>query len=188
MEQGNLEELKLNIQMFAGEDGEGEQPPSDPQPKGLTQEEFDAALNKRMAREREGFAKSLGLETYSEESLKSFLETVTAKDTKIAEYETKQKELQTEMRTRDFKIHAMTNGIDTQHVDKAIKLAQMEMESNGELDMEKAFANVLEDFPMFKGTKTPIKVGDKVDNKVDEKTDIDKYLEGKYKNSKYFTK
>lgn len=153
----------------------------------ITQDQLDTAVAKRLKRERETFAKRLGIETYNEENVESFMASIKSKDEKIAEYEQQNKDLQTEMLDRDYNIKALQSGVDTDNIERAIKLAKLEVESDPDLDLDKAFNLVLETFPMLKSTpkKPTVKIGDEVSNEVDTKTEVDRYNE-KYKNSKYY--
>lgn len=153
----------------------------------VSQEQIDTAVAKRLSRQKETFAKKLGIKSYSDENIENFLASIKSKDEKIVEYETASKELQTEIRERDFKLEAMQSGIANDNIDRAIKLAKLEIESDQELDIAKAFELVIDTFPMFKQQekKSTIKIGDEVSNEVNTKTEVDQFNE-KYKNSKYY--
>jgi len=154
----------------------------------ITQDQVDQAIAKRVSREREAFAKKLGLEQYSDESVEQFLSSTKEKDAKLTEYETKTKQYQSDILDRDFQLTAIKQGVTNDNIDRAVKLAKIEMETNQELEMGKAFELVLDMFPMFQGKETTkVKVGDEVSKTVNEKTEIDRVLD-KYKDSKYFNR
>lgn len=151
---------------------------------GFTQDQVDEVVAKRLAREREAIAKKLGVDKY--EAVDSFLEsyqsTVAEKDKLLTELEATKSTLT----DKDFRLTALSQGVKPEHLDRAVKLAQVEL--NDEVDVDKALEIVLTDFPMFKGAEQPVRrVGAEPKSDVSEKSEIDRYLD-KYKNSKYLNK
>lgn len=161
---------------------------TDKQPEpayGFTQDQVDEVVAKRLAREREAIAKKLGVDKY--EAVDGFMETyqsaVAEKDKLASELqETKQSLLD-----KDMRLSALSIGVKPEHLDRAVKLAQTEL--SDDVDISKALEIVLDDFPMLKGGEQPVrKVGSDAPREGSEKTEMDRYLEDKYKNSRYFKK
>lgn len=149
----------------------------------LTQDQVDEAIANRLTRERKKFAEKLGLEKYDDESLDGYLAKVKDKNDLI---ETQKAEIEKQaglIEDRDFKLAAIEKGVTSENVARAIKLAKTEL--SGDVDINQALDNVLGDFPMLKGVQKK-KVGSEVDNTSDSKTEVDRYLENRYKDSKYY--
>lgn len=151
---------------------------------GFSQEQVDEVVAKRLARERDAIAKKFGVEKY--EAVDSFLETY---QNTVAEKEQLIVDLKTTKDTltdKEFRLTALAQGVKPEHVDRAVKLASVELSE--EVNVDKALEIVLEDFPMFKGAEQPVRrVGIEPKSEVSEKSEIDRYLD-KYKNSKYMNK
>jgi hypothetical protein len=157
----------------------------------FNQEQVDEVVAKRLAREREAFAKKLGVEKY--EAVDGFLENY---QTTLSERE----ELANDfgwMVERAFdteiRLNALIAGVQPEHLDRVVKLALAEMENLGEeddIEIDKTLTTILEEFPMLKGAEQPVavrKIGQESAKEGSSKTEVDRYLE-KYKNSKYFGK
>ena len=154
----------------------------------LSQDQVDEAIASRLKREREKFAKTLGIDSYNEESIENFLNDIKTKQEQIELQNNEISVLREAKTQQEFVMEAMKSGVKSENLERAIKLAQLEV--SDEVSIEQAIANVLEDFPMLKsGTQEkPLKVGSEVKNEVVDKTDVDRYLENRYGNSKYFRK
>jgi len=157
----------------------------------FNQEQVDEVVAKRLAREREAFAKKLGVEKY--EAIDSFLEnyqtTLSEKESLSDDFSwIVEKAFDTEIR-----LNALIAGVQPDHLDRVVKLALAEMENLGDdedIEIEKTLSIILEEFPMLKGAEQPAairKIGQEAHKEGSSKTEVDRYLE-KYKNSKYFGK
>lgn len=151
---------------------------------GFTQDQVDEVVAKRLAREREAIAKKFGVDKY--EAVDSFLETY---QSTVAEKEQLVADLTATKQTltdKEFRLTALAQGVKPEHLDRAVKLASVELSDT--VDVDKALEIVLEDFPMLKGAEQPVRrVGVEPKSEVSEKSEIDRYLD-KYKNSKYMNK
>ena len=151
---------------------------------GFTQDQVDEVVAKRLAREREAIAKKFGVDKY--EAVDSFLETY---QSTVAEKEQLVADLTATKQTltdKEFRLTALAQGVKPEHLDRAVKLASVELSDT--VDVDKALEIVLEDFPMLKGAEQPVRrVGVEPKSEVSEKSEIDRYLD-KYKNSKYLNK
>jgi hypothetical protein len=151
---------------------------------GFTQDQVDEVVAKRLAREREAIAKKFGVDKY--EAVDSFLEsyqnTVAEKERLVADLNATKQTLT----DKEFRLTALAQGVKPEHLDRAVKLASVELSDT--VDVDKALEIVLNDFPMLKGAEQPVRrVGVEPKSEVSEKSEIDRYLD-KYKNSKYMTK
>jgi hypothetical protein len=153
---------------------------------GFTQEEVDDVIAKRLARERDAFAKKLGIEKFDaiDDFLKQNEVTVAEKE----ELTKKLSEVETNLLDKEFRLSALGLGVKPEHVDRAVKLAMTEL--SDEVNIDQALELVLGDFPMLKGEEQPVRrIGNQPTAEVSEKTDMDKFFDKpKYKNSKYFNK
>lgn len=154
----------------------------------LSQDQVDEAIASRLKREREKFAKTLGIESYNEESVEQFLAGIKSKESLIEEQTNKIASMTQEQVNQTFTLEAMKQGVTSENIERAIKLARLEL--SDEVDVTQAIENVLSDFPMLKAStqEKPVRVGSEVKNEVSDKTDVDRYLENRYSNSKYFRK
>lgn len=157
----------------------------------LTQEQFDNALNSRLARAKDGIAKELGLESYSSEAIESYVAKSKEAFSTIESLNQEKQNLTQTLQDKDFTLEALKLGVTNDNVARAVKLAKVELESNSELDANKSLELVLQDFPFLaKGEdkKTVTKVGAEVNNQQSTKNEVDEYLNSKYSNSRYFNK
>jgi len=153
---------------------------------GLTQDQVDEAIANRLKREREKFAKTLGIETYNEEAIEGFLGNIKAKETQISDLTDKISSLTADNLNKEFTLTALKEGVKSENIERAVKLASLEISED--VSIEQAIKNVIEDFPMLKGESRPVKVGNEVKSTENDKTEIDRYLENKYSKSKYYKK
>jgi hypothetical protein len=157
----------------------------------FNQEQVDEVVAKRLAREREAFAKKLGVEKF--EAVDSFLENY---KTTLSEREELQKDFSWMVERAfdtEIRLNALIAGVKPEHLDRVVKLALAEMENSPDdedLEISKTLTTILEEFPMLKGAEQPAairKIGQESAKEGSSKTEVDRYLE-KYKNSKYFGK
>lgn len=157
---------------------------TEPRVYGFTQDQVDEVVAKRLARERDAVAKKLGVDKYDD--IDSFLESVNSIKSEKEQFVSELGQIKETLLEKEFRLHALSVGIKPEHVDRAVKLARTEI--SDEVDMEKAFGLVLDDFPMLKGGDQPVrKIGAETVSEGQSKTDMDRYLD-KYKNSKYYSK
>ena len=157
----------------------------EPTSYGFTQEQVDEVVAKRLAREREAIAKKLGVDKYEavDDFLEGYQNTIAEKDKLVSEMQ----EVKQSLLDKDMRLSALTIGVKPEHLDRAVKLAQTEL--SDDVDIAKALEIVLDDFPMLKGGEQPVrKVGSDAPREGSEKSEIDRYLEANYKNSRYFKK
>jgi predicted Fe-Mo cluster-binding NifX family protein len=155
----------------------------------FTQEQVDEVVAKRLAREREAFAKKLGVDKY--EAVDSFLEQY-ENTVKEREEIAQQSDYYVEaLFDRELRLTALSHGVNPEHLERTVKLAIAELEQvpeDEDLDLAHAISIVLDDFPMLKGGEQPVrKIGAETAKEGSNRTEIDRYLD-KYKNSKYFNK
>lgn len=162
---------------------------TEPTKYGFTQDEVDEVVAKRLARERDSLAKKLGVDKY--ESVDSFLEDYQNTLQNREDVQQQSDYYVEQLFDRELRLTALTHGVKAEHLDRTIKLAIAELEGvpeDEELDIDKAIAIVLDDFPMLKGGEQTVrKIGAETTREGSEKSEIDRYLD-KYKNSKYFGK
>lgn len=168
--------------------------PTETQPNNeglLTQEQFDNALNSKVARVKNNLAKDLGLESYSKETIESYIAKNKEAQSTIATMTETEKTLNNTILDNNFNLEALGLGITPDNVARAIKLAKVELSGNSELNVDTALALVVKDFPFFAGGEVvpPLtKVGAVVNNTATPKNEIDDYLKRNYANSKYVEK
>jgi hypothetical protein len=168
-----------------------EQPISTSEPFRFTQDELDEVVAKRLAREREAFAKKLGVEKF--EQVDSFLETYKTTVSEKEELNSKYETVITQAFDKEIRLQALLSGVKPEHLDRVVKLTTTELESlneDEELDIAKTMSIVLEEFPMFVGSEpqeTVRKIGQQPNTDSNSKTEIERYNE-KWKNSKYWSK
>ena len=157
----------------------------------FNQEQVDEVVAKRLAREREAFAKKLGVEKY--DAIDGFLENY---QTTLSEREELSNDFSWMVERAfdtEIRLNALIAGVKPDHLDRVVKLALAEMENQGEdedLEITKTLTTILEEFPMLKGEEQPAavrRIGQETAKEGSSKTEVDRYLE-KYKNSKYFNK
>lgn len=157
----------------------------------FNQEQVDEVVAKRLAREREAFAKKLGVEKY--DAIDGFLENY---QTTLSETEQLSEEYSWMVERAfdtEIRMNALIAGVKPDHLDRVVKLALAEMENQAEdedLDINQTLTTILEEFPMLKGAEQPAavrKIGQEAAKEGSSKTEVDRYLE-KYQNSKYFNK
>jgi len=157
----------------------------EPTSYGFTQDQVDEVVAKRLAREREAIAKKLGVDKY--EAVDTFVESVQSTIAEKDKLASELQQVQQSLLDKDMRLSALTVGVKPEYLDRAVKLAQTEL--SDDVDIAKALDIVLEDFPMLKGGEQPVrKVGSDAPREGSEKSEIDRYLEANYKNSRYFKK
>jgi len=158
----------------------------------LTQEQFDNALNSKVARVKNGIAKDLGLESYSKEAIEGYIAKNQEAQTTITNLQATETTLQNTILGKDFHLEALGLGVTPDNVARAVKLAQVELDGNSELKVDTALALVVKDFPFFIGggeVVAPVtKVGATVNNTASAKTEQEDYMNRNYSKSKYFDK
>jgi hypothetical protein len=157
----------------------------------FNQEQVDEVVAKRLAREREAFAKKLGVDKY--EGVDSFLENYQTTLSENQELSDDFSWMVEKAFDTEIRLSALIAGVQPDHLDRVVKLALAEMENLGDdedIEIEKTLSIILEEFPMLKGAEQPAavrKIGQDAQQEGSSKTEVDRYLE-KYKNSKYFGK
>ncbi len=128
---------------------------TDPKPedKKFTQEEVNKIVVARIERERETFAKTFGLAAFNKETidviakeyptLKSEKETLANKEAEAAQ----------EILKRDKLILGYEAGINRDKIDEAITLAELRIAKDSTLDLTKALAAVVAEYPSLAGPK-----------------------------------
>ena len=158
--------------------------------KTFTQEQLDQTVSSRIARTKETFAKKLGLESYSDEALESFVSDYQDKSTKVTELSETIATKENILFDKDLTIGALTKGVTQDNISKVAKLVKTDMQDNTELDVNTALEQVLTDYPFFAKesgeVKPEVKVGVEVTGQAPTKSEVDEYLSSRrYKNSRY---
>ncbi|WBK39970.1 head scaffolding protein [PinkBerry-associated phage LS06-2018-MD08] len=162
--------------------------------KTFTQEQLDQAVTNRLARTKETIAKKLGLESYSDEALESFVSDYKDKSTKVTELSETIATKDNILFDKDLTIGALNSGVTQDNIAKVAKLVKSDMQDNNELDVQTALTQVLTDYPFFaqssaENKPAEVKVGVEVTGKAPLKNEVDDYLNsGRYKNSRYTKK
>ena len=155
----------------------------------FNQEQVDEVVAKRLAREREAFAKKLGVEKY--DAIDGFLENYQTTLSEKQELQQEYSDIVEVAFNTEIKMTALLAGVKPEHLDRVVKLALAEMEGVSEeddIDISKTLDTILNEFPMLKGAEQPVrKIGQEASSEGSSRTEVDRYLE-KYKNSKYFNK
>jgi len=156
--------------------------------KTFTQEELDQAVSNRIARTKETFAKKLGLESYSDEALESFVSEYKDLSGKVTELNETIATKENILFEKDLRVEALSLGVKTENLDKVAKLVKTDLQENTELDVKGALTQVLEDYPFFGNVvdQKTLQVG--IETKTDKSApnEVDAYLKAKYKNSRYY--
>ena len=160
--------------------------------KTFTQEQLDQVVDSRLKRTKETIAKKLGLESYSDEALESFVSDYSDKGTKITELETEVATSKGILFDKDLTVEALMSGVTKDNVAKVSKLVKSDMQDNKELDVQGALQQVLTDYPFFaqssaENIKPEVKVGVEVKGGTKTLNEVDEYLASnkRYKNSRY---
>lgn len=165
------EKLHLNLQFFAEDDnGEsagdegGEESEEDEEDESeeeeeakFTQKDVDAAIEKRLARERRKWARQQKDKSDNGDG-KAEQEEPDEKTKKLMEKAAKAEEL-------ELKWTALELGVDKSAVSDVIALAQARVAKDKELDIEDAIEKVLEKYPSLKGSSGKSDDDDKENNK-----------------------
>ena len=160
--------------------------------KTFTQDEVTHAVTNRVNRERETIAKKLGLESYSDEALESFVSDYKDKSTKVTELSETIATKENILFDKELTIGALTKGVTQDNISKVAKLVKTDMQDNQELDVTTALEQVLTDYPFFAQSSAEnikpaeVKVGVEVKGQPQTKNEVEEYLSsGRYKNSRY---
>ena len=161
-----------------------------------TQEDYQAEVNRvvgnRLDRTKQEIAKKLGLESYSEEALESFVSDYNSLKENNTQTLEKLKTSENTLFDKELTISALTMGVTQENLDRVNVLVKTEMQTNNELDVNGALNRVLEDFPMFKGVTVqetkPTQVGVQTTTTTDTPNEVDAYLAKRYGKSKYYNK
>jgi hypothetical protein len=157
----------------------------------LTQEQFDNALNTKVARVKNNIAKDLGMESYSKEAFDGYIAKNKEAQTTITNLQATETTLQNTILGKDFHLEALGLDVKPENVARAVKLAQVELDGNSELTAKTSLELVLNDFPFLATGEivAPVtKVGATVNNTVNAKTEQEDYMNRNYSKSKYFDK
>jgi hypothetical protein len=122
--------------------------------KKLTQEEVDKIVTSRLARERETIAKTLGLESYDKDAVKTYAEQFNELRTKSGalneQLETTKKEYEGKLTNAQNELLMYKYQIKEDKFDDAITLAQKRSQSS-DISIEEALGQVVSEFPNLKG-------------------------------------
>lgn len=137
------------------------QPTADPKPvvdpklvdKTFTQDEVNKIVVARVERERETLAKIFGLDTFNKDALDAIAKEYPTLKTATEAQVTKEAELNSELSKRDKIILGYENGINKDKIDEAITLAEMRIAKDSTLDLPKAIALVVAEYPTLAGPK-----------------------------------
>ena len=151
----------------------------------LTQEDYKKAVEEATKeasnKTKRELSKTLGVNLFDEKETQSFIDGLSNKVDKseIEKYEEQLKEYDTIKKEREelaFDNVIIKNGIKEEYQDKVKRLANDEVSSNG-LTREEAVKKVLDDFPMFKGTR---KAGIDLNDDNTTLTDAERYMRDNY--------
>lgn len=158
-----------------------------------TQDDYQTEVNRvvgnRLDRTKQELAKKLGIESYSEEALESFVSEYNAMKESNTTFQEKLTTSENTLFDKDLTINALTMGVTKENLDRVNVLVKTEMQTNTELDINGAMEIVLNDFPMFKGQEVPTKptsVGVQTTSSADAPNEVDAYLKQRYGKSKYY--
>lgn len=153
--------------------------------KTFTQDEYQKAVEEATKeasnKAKRELSKTLGVNLFDENETKSFIEGLSNKVDKseIEKYEEQLKEYDTLKQEREqlaFDNVIIKSGVKEEYQDKVKRLANDEVSNNG-LTKEEAVKKVLDDFPMFKGTR---KAGIDLNDNNTNLSEADKYLRDNY--------
>lgn len=148
----NIFKMPMHLQFFAepdGTDAAGAQ--TGEEPKNFTQEDIDAAVEARVAREAKKASKA-------QKDLQAQLDAATAQLNNAGKSKEEQENAdlealkgnltakEEELANTKAELEALKQGVDAEKLDKVIKLAKLSDED----DIEEAIKGVLDEFPMFK--------------------------------------
>ena len=160
--------------------------------KTFTQEQLDQVVDSRLKRTKETIAKKLGLESYSDEALESFVSEYSELGTKVSTLEETIATKENILFDKDLTVEALMSGVTKDNVAKVSKLVKSDMQDNKELDVQGALQQVLTDYPFFAqsqpdSVKPEVKVGVEVKGGTKTLNEVDEYLASnkRYKNSRY---
>jgi len=134
--------------------------------KSFSQEEVNSIVKSRVERERDAFAKNLGLETYSKEGVESILGKSKQLETQYEETTKKLTEYEKNLQEQTKTITALKFDIKEENLKHAFKLAEVELEAQPESSFEEALKRVIEKFPEVRKNdvkKFGIETGNKVE-------------------------
>ena len=168
------ERLHLNLQFFAedgngesagdegGEESEGDEEDDDSEEEEeakFTQKDVDAAIEKRLARERRKWARQQKEKSDKDDGDgKAKKEEPDEKTKELMEKAAKAEEL-------ELKWTALELGVDKSAVSDVIALAQARVAKDKDLDIEDAIEKVLEKYPSLKGSSNKDDEDDKGNSK-----------------------
>lgn len=148
----NIFKMPMHLQFFAEPDGTDQAgAQTDEEPKTFTQEDIDAAVEARVAREAKKANKA-------QKDLQAQLDVATAQLNNAGKSKEEQENAdlealkgnltakEEELANTKAELEALKQGVDADKLDKVIKLAKLSDED----DIEEAIKGVLDEFPMFK--------------------------------------
>lgn len=160
-----------------------------------TQEDYQNEVNRvvgnRLDRTKQELAKKLGLESYSDEALETFVNDYNELKTNITSVQEKLTTSENTLFDKELTINALTKGVTQENINRVNVLVKTEMQTNPDLDLNGAMERVLTDFPMFKGetvTPKPTQVGVQTTTTTEQPNEVDAYLNKRYGKSKYYNK
>ena len=122
------------------------------QGKTFTQEDVDKIVSSRLLRERETFAKTLGIEEYSKDAIEGITNEYKSTKSKNEEYEGKITEISTkfdeELSKTKHDLLKYKHGISEDKFDEAMAVAKTRATKN-EIDIDQALSEVVKDYPKF---------------------------------------
>jgi len=133
--------------------------------KSFTQEEVNSIVKSRVERERDAFAKHLGLEVYSKEGVETVVGKAKTLESEVQESTKKLSEYEKNILEQSKTITALKFDIKEENLKHAFKLAEVEMESQPDSTFEEALKKVVEKFPEVRKVdvkKFGIETGNKV--------------------------
>lgn len=147
----------------------------------FNQTELDDLVGNRLNRQKDKFAKDLGIEKYTDENMETYLKGITEKTNVITSHEETISKLKNDITTRDFNLSLVNNGINEKYHKYVKNLATMEMQGNAELSIDQAIENIVKDMPMVKTDTVPPRAGMTPSHGVDGKTEQQRYIEQREK-------
>ncbi len=129
--------------------------------KTFTQEQLDQVVKDRLTREREAFAKSVGLETYSKEVVESTINTLRDESKTLKE---KEQTYVSTIEKKEQELLGYKKGIVDGKLDEALMLAKVKQQKNEGMSLEDALTLTVDEYPTLRGT--PQKQGMEVGNNV----------------------
>jgi hypothetical protein len=159
----------------------------------FTQEQLDAKVGERLSRERKSIATKLGIDSYNEENVNKFLDSIKTNNTVRDTFQTENTDLKTKLENEQLTNKMLTADVSPDQIENAKALTNVKLQKDSELTFDTGLAKLMEEMPFLKRgvsqdeTQNKTKVGVEIKTTTDTRTEEEKYLE-KYKGSRYYNR